>query len=270
MAAESLIMLLLWFIPSIPPLIQIAIDVTILTLILVPLIYRLVYLPLTQFTFNLQETNQQLIGTQGQTLSLLIALAAARDDETGQHLIRSQKYVLALAERLKKMGHYADELDNDFIEILYKVAPLHDIGKVGISDKILNKPTNLSEEERIVMYTHATIGESILDAAKLSFDGTHGLIATAIEIAGAHHEKWDGTGYPKRLKGQDIPLAGRIMSVADVYDALVGKRAYKESWTHEQAVQEITSKKGLSFDPVIVDAFLLEDSHFKQIAADYQ
>ena len=127
---------------------------------------------------------------------------------------------------------------------------------------------HLSEAEKVIMMTHAAIGASILNAAKESFDADHGLIATAIEVAEAHHEKWDGTGYPKGLKANDIPLAARIMSLADVYDALTSDRPYKVSWTHEQAVQEIIRMKGIAFDPMIVDAFLLEEDHFKQIAND--
>ncbi len=268
LACESLIMLLLWLIPSIPPLLQIVIDVFLLTLFVVPITYRLAFLPMNAAANNLHITQQILIGTQDQAFSLLTGLAAVRDDETGQHIVRTRIFVRILAERLKEMGHYEDELNEDFIHILYKVAPLHDIGKVGIPDSILNKKGRLSEAEKVIMMTHAAIGASILNAAKESFDADHGLIATAIEVAEAHHERWDGAGYPNGLKAHNIPLAARIMSLADVYDALTSDRPYKVSWTHEQAVQEIVRMKGIAFDPVIVDAFLLEEDHFKQIAND--
>ena len=267
---ESMIMFVFWQFPSIPHLVQGLIDVCILTLALVPLTYRLVFLPLTKVSRNLDESKQQLQATQDQQLALLISLAEVRDDETGRHLLRTRLFVRALAERLIEMGCYQDELDDDFVKVLYKVAPLHDIGKVGIPDNILNKPARLSEDERALMMTHPAIGASILYSAKESFDTSHGLIATAAEMADAHHEKWDGTGYPKGLKALDIPLSARIMSIADMYDALTTERSYKEAWPHEQAVQEVIRMKGVAFDPIIVEAFLLEESHFKQIADDFK
>jgi response regulator RpfG family c-di-GMP phosphodiesterase len=269
-ATESLIMCLFWLIPSIPPLIQTVIDVFLLTLVVVPLMYWFVFLPMNKTSQILHASNQQILGTQDQSLSLLIALTKVRDDETGRHLVRTRLFVRLLAERLKEMGHYQNELDDDFVKVLYKVAPLHDIGKVGIPDKILNKPGRLSKVERVFMMTHAALGATILNSAKESFDADHGWIATATEVAGAHHEKWDGTGYPNGLKTLDIPLAARIMSLADVYDALTSERPYKEAWTHDQAVQEVIRMKGFAFDPAIVDAFLLEESHFKQIADDFR
>ena len=267
---ESMIMFVFWQLPSIPHLVQGLIDVCILTLALVPLTYRLVFLPLTKVSRNLDESKQQLQATQDQQLALLISLAEVRDDETGRHLLRTRLFVKALAERLIEMGCYQDELDDDFVKVLYKVAPLHDIGKVGIPDNILNKPARLSEDERALMMNHPAIGASILNSAKESFDTSHSFIATAAEMADAHHEKWDGTGYPKGLKALDIPLSARIMSIADMYDALTTERSYKEAWPHEQAVQEVIRMKGVAFDPIIVEAFLLEESHFKQIADDFK
>ncbi len=268
--AESLIMLLFWLIPSIPPLIQTVIDVFLLTLVVVPLMYWLDSVQINKTAQALHASNQLLLGTQDQALSLLIALAAIRDDQTGQHLVRSRLFVRVLAERLKKMGHYLDELNDNFIKVLYKVAPLHDIGKVGVPDSILNKPARLEVDEWALMMTHAATGASILNAAKESFDADHGLIATAAKIAESHHEKWNGSGYPKGLKGLDIPLAARIMSLADMYDALTGERPYKAAWTHEQAIQEVIRMKGIAFDPIVVEAFLLEESNFKQISDDFR
>ncbi len=260
---------LFWLTPPITSLIRTVTDVFLLTIIVAPLMYWLDSVQTKKTAQTLNASDQLLLGTQDQALSLLIALSAVRDNQTGQHLVRSRLFVKVLAERLKEMGYYLDELNDDFVKVLYKVAPLHDIGKVGIPDSILNKPDRLSEDERVLMMTHAEIGASILNAAKASFDGDRGLMATAAEVAGAHHEKWDGTGYPKGLKALDIPLAARIMSLADIYDALTTKRSYKMAWAHEQAVQEIFRMKGLAFDPIIVDAFLLEESHFKQIAHDF-
>lgn len=228
------------------------------------------FLPMSKAAETLHTTNQHLQGTQDQALALLIELAAVRDDETGKHLIRTKLFVRLLAERLKEMGRYQNEIDDYFVQVLCKVAPLHDIGKVGIPDKILNKPARLSKGERDLMMTHPAIGASIINAAKASFDDDHGIMATAAEVAGSHHERWDGTGYPSGLKTVEIPLAARIMSLADMYDALTSERPYKLAWTHEQAVQEVIRMEGLAFDPIIVKAFLLEESHFKQIADDFK
>jgi HD-GYP domain-containing protein (c-di-GMP phosphodiesterase class II) len=143
---------------------------------------------------------------------------------------------------------------------------LHDLGKIGIPDAILQKPGKLTDDEWMVMKTHAIIGENVMSAANLQSTKTNQLISIAIAIAGGHHERWDGTGYPRGLKEEAIPLAARIMAIADVYDALVSKRVYKEKWTYENAIEEILSLKGVQFDPAIVDAFQLEENHFKEIA----
>jgi HD-GYP domain-containing protein (c-di-GMP phosphodiesterase class II) len=204
-----------------------------------------------------------------QMLECLNALSHTRDNETGNHVVRTQYFVIALARRLMDMGKYLDLLNENMINCLHKAAPLHDIGKVGIPDAILKKPGKLSDEEWGVMMTHTTIGESVLAAANKEADNPLGLLKIAGEIAGGHHEKWDGTGYPRGLLGQSIPLPARIMALADMYDALVSVRVYKEAWTHEQACEEIISKSGTHFDPLVVKAFTLEASHFHEIALKY-
>jgi HD-GYP domain-containing protein (c-di-GMP phosphodiesterase class II) len=151
---------------------------------------------------------------------------------------------------------------------MFRAAPLHDIGKVGIPDSILCKSGQLTIDEWEVMKTHPLIGEAMLKSAALVTEEDH-VMSVAIKIAGGHHEKWDGTGYPRGLKSGQIPLAARIMSLSDVYDALISERVYKKQWTHEQAVEEIVSKKGIAFDPAIVDAFVLEANNFRQISGNY-
>ena len=205
-----------------------------------------------------------------QLLASLNALAKARDNETGNHIIRTQHYVNLLALRLRSDGHYIEQLSDHFIASLVKAAPLHDIGKIGIPDQILLKKGSLTASEWEVMKTHTLIGESVLDAAHIDHEGDADIIATAIKIAGGHHEKWDGSGYPRSLSGLDIPLEARIMSLADMYDALVSSRVYKKAWTHEQAREEILSKRETYFDPLIVDAFIAEQDVFEEIAQKYQ
>lgn len=207
--------------------------------------------------------------TEAKMLNSLNALAMARDNETGKHILRTQHYVKCIALRLRAMGHYADELHDRNINLLFLAAPLHDVGKVGIPDSILHKPGSLTLQERLVMKAHTTIGEVILSSSETDF-AEDDVLKVAVQIAGGHHEKWDGTGYPRGLTGDAIPLSARIMALADVYDALVSARVYKAEWTHEQAVTEIMAGKGTHFDPLIVDAFMIAQSDFQKIADEYR
>ena len=202
-------------------------------------------------------------------LHSLNALSMVRDNETGDHILRTQAYVQRLAERLKSMGIYEDQLTPSDIEHMVNAAPLHDIGKVGIPDNILKKNGSLNPEEWEVMKTHAALGERVLKAANADGDKSLKVLETAIDIAGGHHEKWDGSGYPRGLAGESIPLAARIMCLADMYDALVSERVYKEKWTHEAACEEIARHKGKIFDPAVVEAFILEKPFFHRIAQQY-
>lgn len=206
-------------------------------------------------------------------LSSLNALALARDNETGSHIIRTQGYVKSLAKRLKASGQYADQLSDKQIENLYKAAPLHDVGKVGIPDHILYKEGPLSKDEWGIMKTHTTIGEYVLSSAKAQLDEIvedDDVIEAAIAIASSHHERWDGQGYPRGISGQDIPLPARIMALADMYDALVSERVYKREWSHQDAVEEIIKKRGSHFDPLVVDAFIAEKDEFQSIAQKHK
>ena len=212
--------------------------------------------------------------TEKKMLASLNSLAMARDNETGAHIVRTKAYVRRLALRLREQGSYADQLSSRAIEQMADAAPLHDIGKVGIPDQILYKQGPLTKEEWGVMKTHAFIGESVLTSTKAQLSGSDDddddddddVIDLAIQIAGGHHEQWAGGGYPRGLKGQAIPLPARIMALADTYDALISERVYKNEWTHDQAVSEILSKKGIHFDPFVVEAFMQEQDNFKEIA----
>lgn len=222
------------------------------------------------FELSLMYSYTRAQQNEAQMLSSLNAISLARDNETGQHILRTKTYVKQIALRLRQLGLHSAYLDDEQIDNLYKAAPLHDIGKVGIPDDILHKSGPLTAEEWVIMKTHTTIGENILKTTNSKTQVTKNFLSAATEISGGHHERWDGTGYPRGIKGEDIPLAARIMSLADVYDALVSKRVYKAPWSHEDACREIISKSGTQFDPQVVQAFALEMSAFREIALQFQ
>ncbi|MFY8150257.1 MAG: HD domain-containing phosphohydrolase [Prochlorococcaceae cyanobacterium] len=203
------------------------------------------------------------------TIVAMASLAEARDNETGMHIRRTQNYVKALAEELRRASPYADELDEESIDLLFKSAPLHDIGKVGIPDHILLKPGKLTVEEFELMKRHAVMGAQIISSAEQLLDLPSSFLHFAREIAHHHHENWDGSGYPDHLRAEAIPLSARLMAVADVYDALISKRCYKEPFSHADACAFIESQSGLKFDPVVVEAFRRIEERFIAIAAEY-
>ena len=198
------------------------------------------------------------------------SLAETRDNETGNHIRRTQNYVKVLAAKLKDNPKFAATLDATTIEMYYKSAPLHDIGKVGIPDSILLKPGKLTPEEFEIMKTHTTLGRDAIIAAEKLLDAPSSFLRYAREIAYSHQEKWDGSGYPEGMVGPLIPLSARLMAVADVYDALISKRVYKPAMPHEKAVQIIREGRGQHFDPDIVDTFLEIADEFRTIAAAFQ
>jgi HD-GYP domain-containing protein (c-di-GMP phosphodiesterase class II) len=216
-----------------------------------------------------QEYRRSSHAIQDGMLNSLNALSMVRDNETGNHILRTKNYVLVLARKLKDLGIYQDELSDRAIESIVKAAPLHDIGKVGIPDAILKKPGSLTDEEWLVMKTHAALGRDVLTAAKLKdMKHTH-VLDVAIKIAGCHHENWDGSGYPMGLKGEEIPLAAQLMALADTYDALVSARVYKKKWSHKEACDEIIRLKGKRFNPLVVEAFIQEQDQFLRISEIY-
>lgn len=202
------------------------------------------------------------------SMHALARLAETRDNETGFHLQRTCQYVRLLADELLARGQYADELDPASADLMVRSASLHDIGKVGIPDRILHKQGKLDPEEWEVMKTHAWLGAEAIQQAERDTGPGGGLdyLRYAKQIALSHHERWDGGGYPQGLAGPAIPLAARLMALADVFDALTCKRVYKAAWTHEAARTLIIEQRGLHFDPVIVDAFVARYAAFSEVA----
>ena len=191
-------------------------------------------------------------------------LAESRDPETGEHLERMREYCRLMAQVLSKTDKYGPVIDRNFIDNIYSASPLHDIGKVGVPDAILTKPGKLTEEEWIIMRTHPLIGAETLREVDREHPG-NSFIKIGIEIAEAHHEKWDGTGYPYGLKAEAIPLPARILALGDVFDALSSKRCYKEAFPSETVVDIIMEGSGRHFDPDVVNAFLEVQEEFAKV-----
>lgn len=200
------------------------------------------------------------------TVLTMASLAETRDNETGNHIRRTQYYVMALARALMEHPRFSHYLNRETIDVLFKSAPLHDIGKVGIPDRILLKPGRFEPAEFEVMKLHTTLGRDAIDSAEDRLGRTVPFLKCAKEIAYSHQEKWDGTGYPQGLKGDEIPVSARLMAVADVYDALISKRVYKEAFPHEKAVAIVMDGRGTHFDPDVVDAFISIQEEFREIA----
>jgi putative two-component system response regulator len=215
-----------------------------------------------------KERTEQLLLTQEVTIESMGTLAEFRDPETGGHIRRTKNYVRALARHLRDHPKFRDFLDLETIESLYKSAPLHDIGKVGVPDHILLKPGKLTYEEFEEMKNHTIYGRDTIKVSEAIL-GDDSFLKHASEIAYTHQEKWDGTGYPQGLSGEAIPISGRLMAVADVYDALVSKRVYKPPFPHKKAVAIIEEGKGQHFDPDMVDAFLVLAEEFRRIALEF-
>ena len=197
---------------------------------------------------------REISSSQLATIVAMSKIAEYRDDETGAHIERTRTFCKVLAEAVAARSPYADVVDPAFIENLYNASVLHDIGKVGISDAILFKPGKLSPAEFEAMKEHTLIGARTLESVRAQYPG-NGFITMGIEVTRSHHERWDGSGYPDGLSGEAIPLAARIMAIADVYDALRSRRPYKEPFTHERSVAIIQEGRGGHFDPALVDAF---------------
>ncbi|MCG8433323.1 MAG: HD domain-containing protein, partial [Gammaproteobacteria bacterium] len=201
----------------------------------------------------------------------LAKLAENRDYETGDHLIRMSLYSGIIAEKLRDNSPYSASIDEKFVKDVEAFAPMHDIGKVGVPDSILLKPGKLTEDETLVMQRHPTIGGEVLRhcASQLGNRG-HQIFNIAIEIAEGHHEKFDGSGYPRGLSGEDIPLAARIIAVADVFDALSSKRPYKAAWPLEKALDFLTAKSGSHFDPAVIDALKTGFTEIQNVYEQYK
>ena len=215
------------------------------------------------------KRTSEVMAIQDVTIMAMASLAETRDSDTGNHIRRTQFYVKALAEKLRSHPRFAPALDDRSISMLFKSAPLHDIGKVGIPDRILLKPGRLTPEEFELMKTHTTLGRDAIQSAEQHLGMQVEFLTLAKEIAYSHQEKWDGSGYPEGLSGDAIPWSARLMALADVYDALICRRVYKAGMPHEQAVQIIVEGRGKHFDPDVVDAFLGLQDQFQAIARRY-
>jgi len=219
--------------------------------------------------FEVAKRMRQLAALQDVTILALASLAETRDSGTGKHLKRTQHYMRALGNQLKTHPRFADFLSDGMVDVLFKCAPLHDIGKVGIPDRILLKPGHYEPEEFEIMKAHPTLGrDAIANAQKIAGEPIE-FLETAKEIIYSHHEKWDGSGYPQGLDGDEIPIAARLMALADVYDALISHRVYQDSMSHEQATQIIVEGRGQHFDPDVVDAFLELGNEFQFITSRF-
>ena len=215
-----------------------------------------------------RERTTELALTKAVTIESLATLAETRDPETGGHIRRTQHYVRVLAERLRQEHPAEWVLDDATVELLFLSAPLHDVGKVGVPDHILLKPDRLTDEEFAIMKQHTVYGRDALALAEARL-GQNSFLRLGAEIAYSHHERWDGSGYPLGLKGKDIPAPGRLMALADVYDALISRRVYKLPYPHTQAVTIIVGGRGSHFDPAVVDAFLVEAERFRAVAIEH-
>lgn len=215
-----------------------------------------------------QDTKKKLLSNQKQISDMQIHIISGlsnlienRDTDTGEHVTRTRKYVKTLAEYALKDGVYTDIIDNHFIELLYSLAPLHDVGKIVVPDNILKKPGRLTPEEFNEIKKHTTAGGMVV---KQILEGitNEEYTAFATDIATYHHEKWNGSGYPEKLSGEDIPLSARIMAIADVYDALTSERCYKTAMSPDEAVRTIKDESGTHFDPKLVEVFLHHKEEF--------
>jgi adenylate cyclase len=216
----------------------------------------------------LKEKTRLQLTTQEAMLETIANITETRDPETGGHIRRTRSYVKALAEHIRNKAAYVGTVDDAYIEHLFWSAPLHDLGKVGVPDHILLKPARLTAEEFEEIKKHTQYGKRLIDAAQAKLGDTS-FLRVAGEMAFSHHEHWDGTGYPNGLKGEEIPLSGRIMAIADVYDTLISGRPYKEAVSHEKAVEIILDERGSQFDPQLIDAFGEMHATFRVIAEQF-
>ncbi len=245
------------FISPVLPLIVLACNFSILT-----------FFRFWQEEQRVKQRTLELAMVQEATIESMSSLTETRDPRTGEHIRRTQNYIRLLAEYLKNQPQFSPFLDDETIDLLCRSAPLHDIGKVGVSDRILLKPGKLSDQEFEEMKRHTVYGRDTIRAAERNL-GNASFLRIAREIAYTHHERWDGSGYPEGLKGEQIPVPGRLMALADSYDALTSRRVYKPQIPHEKAVEIIIGEKGSHFDPEVVDAFLEVKEAFRQIALKY-
>jgi hypothetical protein len=245
------------FLPPLLPVVTLAVVFTVLT--------SMRYLRADR---EVRERTRKLELTQRAIIESLATLAETRHHETGGHIRRTSHYMRVLAKRLQGFPGFQKQLDDATVDLLFRFAPLHDIGKVGVGDRILLKPAPLTPEEYEEMKRHTLLGSETIRHAKQMME-EDAFFQIAGDLVLNHHERWDGTGYPNGLKGEAIPLPGRLMAVADVYDAIISARVYKPALPHEEAVRIMRKRRGTYFDPDVVDAFLEVNAEFREIAARY-
>jgi len=222
-------------------------------------------------TSQLEMRSREMVAIKDTTILALTSLAGTRDNETGNHIRRTQQYVRTLALHLRDHPRFRNFLTDDNIELLFKIAPLHDIGKVGIPDRILHKPGKLTPEEFEIMKTHTLLGGNAISGAENMTNVRNSpFLKAARQIAIGHHEKWDGSGYPFGLREDHIPFPARLMALADVYDAMSCRRVYKSAMTHDEVAEVILDGKWKHFDPDVVEAFVASVDEFKQIAVQFR
>jgi putative two-component system response regulator len=220
--------------------------------------------------YLVDERTRELEQMQDAIILSMASLAEMRDNETGDHIRRTQHYVAALARQLRQHPRFSDQLSDENIDLLFKSAALHDIGKVGVPDHILLKPGKLTAEEFEIMKLHTVYGRDMIMEIEKHLGMSNAFLRFAREIAYSHQEKWNGSGYPEGLAGDAIPVSARLMAVADVYDALISKRVYKGAMSHEQALEIVRAGRGNHFDPDVVDALLAISEEFQAIAMRYR
>jgi len=214
---------------------------------------------------KVHEKTQEVFDLQNAVLATVSDLVEFRDKHTGGHITRTQMFLKALIDEALKEDVYADIISKWNMDFFLPSAQLHDVGKISISDTILNKPGKLTDEEFEIMKTHVDVGVEAIEKI-MGETREHAFLEHAVLIAGTHHEKWDGSGYPLGLKGQNIPIEGRIMAIADVYDALISERPYKKAFTHKEACEIIEKGEGSHFDPEIIKVFKNVEDRFQEIA----
>ena len=225
---------------------------------------------LLELVEEIKEVESNAQNLENGMVNVLNQLSKERDNETGNHILRTQLFVRLIASHLDDFGKSDINYTKESLNTLFNAAPLHDIGKVGIPDSILLKPGKLHPDEWEIMKTHTLIGERILSSMVVDGEINSEVIKVAVEIAGSHHENWDGSGYPRGLSGKNIPQSARIMALADVYDALLSSRPYKKAWTYKATHKYINSLRGTKFDPDVVDAFNELAAQFRLIRKQFK
>lgn len=211
----------------------------------------------TELNSEIEQQHTRTIRNLNRIIQGMASVIETRDDDTGQHIQRTSEYCRMIAEKAREKGLYSDQIDDSFIQMLEKAAPMHDIGKIAIPDNILKKPAKLTAEEFEIIKSHTTEGNRMISHIFGDLEiANQDFIDMVHDVVIGHHEKWNGEGYPYGISGEEIPLSARIMSLADVYDALISKRCYKEEFTIERAVSEIRKGCGSQFDPVLTEVFL--------------